>query len=73
VLQSSVPIDNADRITWQDEEVAWGDYVPYTIMEVAATSSIDRLVNLGIWPESERHIISLGDKDLNINDVLMHK
>jgi 8-oxo-dGTP pyrophosphatase MutT (NUDIX family) len=43
---------NGEIITWQDEEVSWGDYVPYAVVEQAATSSIHRLVESGAWPES---------------------
>jgi 8-oxo-dGTP pyrophosphatase MutT (NUDIX family) len=39
-----------ETIGWQDEEVQWGDFVPYEIVEVAARLSIDRLVERGLWP-----------------------
>ena len=39
-----------ESITWQEEEVAWGEYVPYDIVIVAADMSIERLVEKGDWP-----------------------
>jgi len=41
-----------ESITWQEEEVAWGDYVPYDIVQLAGDMSIDRLMEKGIWPGS---------------------
>lgn len=42
-----------ESITWQEEEVAWGDFVPYDIVEMAGDMSIDRLIEKGVWPGSE--------------------
>ena len=39
-----------ESITWQEEEVAWGEYVPYDIVKVAADMSIARLAEKGDWP-----------------------
>jgi 8-oxo-dGTP pyrophosphatase MutT (NUDIX family) len=39
-----------ERISWQDEEVVWGDFVPYHIVESAADLSIQRLANENAWP-----------------------
>ena len=39
-----------ESITWQEEEVAWGEYVPYDIVKVAADMSIERLAGKGHWP-----------------------
>jgi len=44
-----------ESITWQEEEVAWGDYVPYDIVTLAGEMSIDRLVEKGVWPGSGCH------------------
>jgi hypothetical protein len=32
-----------DSIVWQKEEVAWGAFVPYNVVEAAAQISIHRL------------------------------
>mmetsp|Transcript_28927 Transcript_28927/g.33621 ORF Transcript_28927/g.33621 Transcript_28927/m.33621 type:complete len:586 (+) Transcript_28927:121-1878(+) len=40
------------NIKWQEEEVSWGDFVPYHIVEYAAALSIQRLVQNGLWPGS---------------------
>jgi hypothetical protein len=31
---------DGENITWQEEEVAWGDYVPYKIFVLAADESV---------------------------------
>ena len=41
-----------ESISWQEEEVAWGDYMPYDIVRYAGDMSIDRLVEEGAWPGS---------------------
>ena len=45
-----------ESVTWQEEEVAWGDYVPYDIVELAADASVDRLVKRGDWPGSDDRV-----------------
>ena len=42
-----------ESVSWQEEEVAWGDYVPYDVVEMAADASVDRLVRRGDWPGSD--------------------
>lgn len=39
-----------DIVQWQPEEVAWGELVPYTIVERAAKACIDRYQQSGKWP-----------------------
>ena len=39
-----------EDITFQEEEVDWGKYIPYDIVELAAEASINRLVKQGSWP-----------------------
>ncbi len=39
---------------WQEEEVAWGNYMPYKIVELAAATSVDRFMKRGDWPGSDR-------------------
>jgi 8-oxo-dGTP pyrophosphatase MutT (NUDIX family) len=39
-----------ETISWQKDEVAWGDFVPYSIVEKAADLSIQRLVASKSWP-----------------------
>lgn len=43
-------LSNQEEIKWQEEEVSWGDFVPYHIVEKAASMSIDRLIKDGKWP-----------------------
>jgi hypothetical protein len=45
---------DGENITWQEEEVAWGNYVPYEIVELAADGSDDRLLKRGDWTGSDR-------------------
>jgi hypothetical protein len=40
---------DVESITWQEEEVAWGEYVPYEIIELVANESVDRLLKRGDW------------------------
>lgn len=39
-----------ERVQWQEEEVAWGSFVPYDIIEAAADRSIQRLAERNEWP-----------------------
>jgi 8-oxo-dGTP pyrophosphatase MutT (NUDIX family) len=39
-----------ESVRWQEEEVQWGEFVPYDVVEVAAALSIDRLVGGAYWP-----------------------
>lgn len=45
---------STERVTWQEEEVAWGSFVPYSIVEAAADLSIMRLADAATatngWP-----------------------
>ena len=43
-------VSNDETIRWQEEEVSWGNLVPYHIVEKAATMSINRLIQDGKWP-----------------------
>jgi 8-oxo-dGTP pyrophosphatase MutT (NUDIX family) len=51
----------AESIRWQAEEVAWGSFVPYDVVEAAADRSIMRWVDQDKWPgrvppiQSPRH------------------
>ena len=39
-----------ETVKWQEEEVAWGDFVPYAVVEAAADLSMQRLATLNKWP-----------------------
>ena len=54
-----------ESIKWQEEEVAWGSFVPYSIIEAAADRSILRLANVDEWPGQKPPVQSLrkGDAD----------
>jgi 8-oxo-dGTP pyrophosphatase MutT (NUDIX family) len=41
-----------ETVTWQEEEVDWGNFVPYPIIESAADRSIQRFANDKKWPGS---------------------
>ncbi len=45
---------DGENITWQEEEVAWGNYVPYKIVKLVADESVDRLLKQGDWTGSNR-------------------
>jgi len=42
--------DGGEIVRWQEEEVAWGEFVPYGVVGRAAASSIRRLEKRGEWP-----------------------
>lgn len=41
-----------DAIRWQEEEVAWGDFIPYDDIVASADLSIQRLIDIKSWPGS---------------------
>mmetsp|Transcript_10838 Transcript_10838/g.16153 ORF Transcript_10838/g.16153 Transcript_10838/m.16153 type:complete len:459 (+) Transcript_10838:97-1473(+) len=43
-----------ETLKWQEEEVAWGDFVSYPIIEAAAQLSIERLLEGGKWPGKQQ-------------------
>ena len=59
---------SVETLAWQEEEVQWGQFVPYDIVEESADLSIERLVNDGAWPgekvilDYEPTIMSLKEK-----------
>lgn len=42
-----------DKISWQDEEVQWGDFVAYDVVQKSGALSIDRLLAANAWPGKE--------------------
>lgn len=50
VFQYTIQDPAGESISWQEEEVSWGDFVPYDIVESAADLSIQRLVSQSEWP-----------------------
>mmetsp|Transcript_5364 Transcript_5364/g.6557 ORF Transcript_5364/g.6557 Transcript_5364/m.6557 type:complete len:477 (+) Transcript_5364:26-1456(+) len=59
--------NHRDVISWQKEEVAWGTFVPYPIVQQAARLSIDRLKARNAWPgddfSDDPHVDGLIDTD----------
>lgn len=43
-------LTDRENISWQEEEVQWGQFVPYEVVEVAAALSINRMIESGTWP-----------------------
>ncbi|KAG7357584.1 NUDIX domain containing protein [Nitzschia inconspicua] len=39
-----------ETISWQEEEVSWGEFVPYDVISAAADLSMQRAANEGSWP-----------------------
>ena len=49
-----------DVIEWQEEEVAWGAFVPYSIIVASARLAIQRMVSLsGYWPGESPYALVL--------------
>eukprot|EP00956_Cyclotella_meneghiniana_P002232 scaffold2511_cov25-Cyclotella_meneghiniana.AAC.1 len=46
-------LTDVESIHWQKEEVQWGEFVPYDVVEVAAALSVDRLKASGTWPGND--------------------
>jgi len=40
----------SETVSWQEEEVSWGEFVPYDIVEASADLSIQRLLAKKEWP-----------------------
>lgn len=49
-LFSYTMITDTEQISWQEEEVAWGAFVPYDVVQASANLSIQRLVDRNEWP-----------------------
>lgn len=39
-----------ETVQWQEDEVSWGSFVPYTVVMATADKSISRLVDRKAWP-----------------------
>lgn len=59
-----------ESIAWQDEEVAWGSFVPYKTIEAAADRSIQRLAERGEWPGKNPPVQSARMGKLDPDDPL---
>jgi 8-oxo-dGTP pyrophosphatase MutT (NUDIX family) len=45
-----------ESVRLQDDEISWGSFVPYSVVEGAAEKSIQRLVNNDEWPGNKSQI-----------------
>ena len=43
---------STESVAWQEEEVAWGDFVPYPVIVASADQSIQRFGEAKTWPGS---------------------
>ena len=65
-----------EHVMWQKEEVVWGSFVPYCIVEAAADRSIMRLAATNDWPglyppiQSPRQGDSPADAALDVQDMV---
>ena len=64
----------SDTIVWQEEEVAWGAFVPYKIVDAAAQLSIHRLWKNNQWPGrySIQTTVSSDQSILSNNTIVGH-
>jgi isopentenyldiphosphate isomerase len=58
-----------EAVSWQSEEVAWGDFCPYAVVEAAADRSIERLYEQGAWPGSTPPVQSPRHGHVSPNDA----
>ena len=59
---------NLESVSWQEEEVAWGDFVSYPVIAAAADRSIQRLAEDKSWPGSYPPIQSAWKGELKQDD-----
>ena len=59
---------NHESVSWQEEEVAWGDFVSYPVIAAAADRSIQRLAEDKSWPGSYPPIQSAWKGELKQDD-----
>ena len=59
---------NLENITFQEEEVDWGKFVPYDIVELAAEASIKRLVRQESWAGS-----LMDSENITISDEISNR
>lgn len=52
-----------DSISWQEEEVAWGSFVPYSVVESSAKLSIERMLKAGSWPGEPPFALTVENQD----------
>ena len=48
-----------DKVSWQEEEVQWGDFVEYDVVRKSGALSIDRLLQGNKWPGSDSDAIEV--------------
>jgi isopentenyldiphosphate isomerase len=48
-----------DNIKWQEEEVDWGDFVPYNLIKQVASYSVERLIQKKEWPGNKDDLMFL--------------
>jgi 8-oxo-dGTP pyrophosphatase MutT (NUDIX family) len=54
---------SCDMISWQPEEVAWGSFVPYSVIESSAKQCIHRMLSAGSWPGEYPFALTLQNQD----------
>ena len=52
-----------DSISWQEDEVAWGAFVPYSVIESSAKMCIERMVSSKTWPGEPPFALTLVTPD----------
>jgi len=48
-----------DQVSWQEEEVAWGEFVDYATIEASADRCMERMCDAGTWPGQYPPVYSL--------------
>jgi 8-oxo-dGTP pyrophosphatase MutT (NUDIX family) len=57
-----------DDISWQPEEVAWGEFLPYSVVESSARQCIKRLLSAESWPGEPPFALTLQNQDAKSAD-----
>ncbi len=50
---------SSEEVSWQEEEVQWGDFVEYDIVERSSALSIGRLLEANAWPGKDDDAMSM--------------
>jgi 8-oxo-dGTP pyrophosphatase MutT (NUDIX family) len=59
-----------EEVSWQSEEVAWGAFCPYAVVEAAADRSIERLYAQTAWPGGTPPVQSPRGGNLTPSDTI---
>ena len=66
---SRTMITDVERPSWQAEEVAWGSFVPYEVVQASASLSVQRLVQRNEWPGQFPQGLSITNSNIDLDNL----